>query len=113
MDGGACVVKTIRNPDQRRLFDPFEGVIGASGWKQIQQGWQGLLRHVVLKKLPAARLGDDLSEEMGRPSKELYAMCGLLLIREFQNWTVPQTLCERYLTASDSGVFGHACTSDL
>jgi len=84
-------MKTIRDPDQQRLFNPFEGVIGSTGWKQIEQGWQGLLRHVVLKKLPAARLGDDLSEELGRPSKELYAMCGLLLIREFQDWTVPQT----------------------
>jgi len=84
-------MKTIRDPDQRRLFDAFEGVIGTTGWKKIEQGWQGLLRHVVLKRLPAARLGDDLCEEFGRPSKELYAMCGLLLIREFQNWTVPQT----------------------
>jgi Na+-translocating ferredoxin:NAD+ oxidoreductase RNF subunit RnfB len=84
-------MKTIRDPDQGRLFDPFEGIISPVGWKQIEQGWQGLLRHIVLKRLPAARLGDDLSEDNGRPSKELYAMCGLLLIREFQNWTVPQT----------------------
>ena len=84
-------MKTIRDPDQGRLFDPFDGVIGATGWKQIERGWQGLVRHVVLKRLPAARLGDDLCEAFGRPSKELYAMCGLLLIREFQDWTVPQT----------------------
>ena len=83
-------MKTIRDPDQQRLFNPFEGVISAKGWKHIAQGWQGLLRHVVLKELPAARLGDDLSEQLGRPSEELYAMCGLLLIREFQNWTVAQ-----------------------
>jgi len=83
-------MKTIRDPDQGRLFDPFSGVIGATGWRQIEQGWQGLLRHAVLKRLPAEQLGDDLSEALGRPSKELYAMCGLLLIREFHDWTVPQ-----------------------
>lgn len=93
-------MKTIRDPDQRRLYDPFEGVIGATGWKRIEQGWQGFMRHVVLKRLPAARLGDDLSEELGRPSKELHAMCGLLLIREFQNWTVPEAF-EAVLFRSD------------
>jgi len=30
-------MKTIRDPDQKRLFDVFDGVIGATGWKQIQQ----------------------------------------------------------------------------
>ena len=45
----------------------------------------------MLHKLPAIRLGDDLSEDLGRPSTELYAMCGLLLIKAFRNWTVPET----------------------
>jgi len=35
-------MKTIRNPAERRLFDPFEGVISQTGWKQIEDGWQSL-----------------------------------------------------------------------
>ena len=84
-------MKTVRDPRQGRLFCSFDGVISDTGWKHIKEGWQGVLRHVVLEKLPALQLGRDLSDDMGRPSAELYAMCGLLLIREFHNWTVPQT----------------------
>ena len=84
-------MKTVRNPSQGRLFSAFEGVISETGWNQIKGGWQGIFRHVMLDKLPALRLGQDLSDDMGRPSAELFAMCGLLLIREFHNWTVPQT----------------------
>lgn len=83
-------MKTLKDPSQGQLFDPFEGVISEAGWKQIASSWQGLFRHVVLEQLPASRLGQDLSEEMGRPSKELFAMCGLLLIREFHDWTIPE-----------------------
>lgn len=85
------ILKNLRDPDQRRLFDPFDGVIGQTGRKQIEQGWQGLLRHVLLRKLPARQLGKSLSDDLGRPSAELYAMCGLLLVREFNHWTVPET----------------------
>jgi hypothetical protein len=84
-------MKTVRDPSQGRLFSAFDGVISETGWKQIKSGWQGLIRHVILEKLPASRLGQDLSDDMGRPSAELFAMCGLLLVREFNNWTVPQT----------------------
>lgn len=93
-------MKTIRDPRQGRLFDPFQGVISETGRKLIASGWQGVMRHCVLHHLPALRLGDDLSDDMGRPSAELFSMCGLLLIREFQNWTVPETL-EAVLFRSD------------
>lgn len=84
-------MRNIQDPRQARLFDPFQGVISKAGWKRIESGWQGVLRHLVLHRLPALRLGDDLSQDMGRPSAELFSMCGLLLIRDFQNWTVPET----------------------
>lgn len=84
-------MKTIKDPSQRELFDPFEGVIGPMGWKQIASGWQGLFRETILELMPVDSIGADLSEDTGRPSAELYAMVGLLLIREFQGWTVPQT----------------------
>lgn len=84
-------MKTIRDPAQGRLFDPFEGVISRTGWKQIENGWQSLFREVLLEQLPVERLAAGMSENEGRPSAELYAMLGLLLIRELQGWTVPQT----------------------
>ena len=59
--------KAVPGP-QERLFDPFEGVIGKAGRKQIESGWQSLFRDVLLKQLPVQRLGKDLSSDMGRPT---------------------------------------------
>ena len=49
-DGG---MKTIHDPGQKRLFDPFDGVIGRTGWKQIENGWQSLFRDVLLERCPS------------------------------------------------------------
>ncbi len=84
-------MKTIEFPTQQRLFDPFEGVIGPMGRKMIDNGWQGLFRQVLLEQMPVALIGEGLSDSQGRPSVELHAITALLLIREFQGWTVPQT----------------------
>lgn len=83
-------MRNVNDPRQKRLIDVYQGVISDAGWRMIGDGWQGVVRHVVLHELPALRLGDDLDEFLGRPSAELYAMSGLLLLREFFGWTVPQ-----------------------
>lgn len=84
-------MKTIEAPSQMRLFDPFEGVIGPMGRKLIEDGWQGLFRQVLLEQMPVSLISEGLSEFQGRPTVELHAITALLLIREFQGWTVPQT----------------------
>ena len=84
-------MKTIRKPSQERLFDPFEGVIGTAGWKLIRNGWQSLFRAVILEQMPVETIGQELSDDAGRPTVELHAILGLMLIRDFQGWTVPQT----------------------
>ena len=86
-----ATLKTIRNPSQQRLFDPFEGVIGATGRKHIAEGWQSLFRDVILETMPVEKISKDLSDDSGRPTVELHAIIGLLLIRDFKGWTVPET----------------------
>ena len=83
-------MKTINDPAQQRLFDPFEGVISRTGWKQIENGWQSLFRDVLLEQMPVQRIAADMSDSAGRPSAELHSMIGLILIRELYGWTVPQ-----------------------
>jgi hypothetical protein len=84
-------MKTIHDPTQGRLFDPFEGVISRTGWKQIHAGWQSLFREVLLEQMPVERIAKGMSDSEGRPSVELHSVIGLLLIRELHGWTVPQT----------------------
>ncbi|MBS0201312.1 MAG: transposase [Planctomycetes bacterium] len=93
-------MRTVRDPCQPRLVDMFDGVISAASRLRMADGWQATFRHFVLQELPALRLGDHLNASRGRPSSELYSMCGLLLLRHFHDWTVPETL-EAVLFRSD------------
>lgn len=88
------------NPQQGRLFDPFEGVIPPLGLERIHNGWQGIFRTTLLELMPARRLGKHFSPSIGRPTKELYSVAGLLFLQEFQNWTIPEAV-EAYLFRTD------------
>ena len=41
--------------------------------------------------MPVEKISKDMSDDSGRPTVELHAIVGLLLIREFKGWTVPET----------------------
>ena len=70
-------MRRIRDPQQIRLFDPFQGVLSAMARKRIAHGWQGLVCTVVLKSLPISTLAEHFSPDGGCPTKELYSMAGL------------------------------------
>ena len=46
-----------------------------------------MFRSAILNRLPAKKRVDHFHPEMGRPTKELYSMAGLLFIMEFRDWT--------------------------
>jgi Transposase DDE domain len=88
------------NPQQGRLFDAFAGIIPPLGLDRIYKGWQGIFRMTLLELMPARRLGKHFSATLGRPTKELYSVAGLLFLQEFQNWTIPEAV-EAYLFRTD------------
>lgn len=88
------------NPQQGRLFDPFAGMIPPLGMQRIRDGWQGIFRATLLELMPAQELGKHFSPTMGRPTKELYSVAGLLFLQEFKDWTVPEAV-EAYLFHTD------------
>ena len=85
-------MKRINNPQQSRMFDPFDLVLTPKTRERLLNGWQGVFRHVILELMPVDALGKHYSEGMGRPTKELYSMAGLVFMAEFQNWTKEETL---------------------
>ena len=93
-------MRHIVDPRQGRLFDPFEGVIPPLGMKQIAEGWQGIFRHVLLHLMPVSQLGKHFEPVMGRPTKELHSMAGLLFLQELNSWTNAQSV-EAYLFRTD------------
>ena len=83
---------TIVNPQQTRLFDPFDSVLTEKTRKRLLEGWPGVFRHVILALMPVDAISGHFDPAMGRPTKDLYSIAGLLLIQEFMDWTKEQAL---------------------
>jgi hypothetical protein len=66
--------------------------LSGNALRVLRSGWQGLFQRTILALLqrPAEALGEHFDEALGRPSKELYALSGLLLIAEFKDWTIDE-----------------------
>jgi len=82
----------IVNPKQTRLFDPFDNVLTEKTRKRLLDGWAGVFRHIILELMPVETISGHFDPAMGRPTKELYSMAGLLLIKEFMDWTKDEAL---------------------
>jgi len=82
----------IVNPQQIRLFDPFDSVLTEKTRKRLLDGWAGVFRHVILELMPVETISGHFDPAMGRPTKELYSIAGLLLIKEFMDWTKDEAL---------------------
>ena len=91
---------SITDPRQETLFDPFEHLLSKQAHDVIQNGWQGVFRHVILELLPAETVAEKFHEFLGRPTKELYSVAGLILIMEFQDWTKEKAV-EAYMCHVD------------
>jgi Transposase DDE domain len=85
-------MRTIVNPRQTPMFDSFGPVLTARTRDCLLADWQGVFRHVILELMPVDALGGAFDPSMGRPTKELYSMAGLLVIKEFMNWTKTHAL---------------------
>ena len=87
-------MRRIVNPQQNRLFDSFNPVLTAQTQRLLLDDWPGVFRHVILELMPVEQLGSHLHATMGRPSKELYSMAGLLLLMELMDWTKQEAMYE-------------------
>jgi len=79
------MAKFIVDPRQNRLFDIYDEILSDTAKRRLQNSWHFLFRQALLELMPATELGEHFDPEIGRPTKELYSMAGLLLIKEFKN----------------------------
>lgn len=75
------------DPKQTDLFDPYEHVFSELARRMLEEGWEGVFRHVISELMPVAELAEHFSASLGRPSKELCSMAGLVFIMQFNDWT--------------------------
>ena len=87
-------MRRIVTPQQTTLFDSYDPVLSERARQRLLDDWPGAFRHVTLELMPVTELGSHLHDTMGRPSKELYAMAGLILLMEMKNWTKQEAVTE-------------------
>ena len=85
------------DPRQMTLFDPASAMFSPMTLKFLSSDWPGLFRRQMLHLMPADALGTHFHQTLGCPTKELYGMAGTILLKEFFNLNILQTV-ERYLT---------------
>ena len=82
------MVRRLVEPNQVDTSNEYGGILSPVALRQLREAWQHLFRRVILELLPANALAAHFHDVMGRPTKELYSVAGLLLIKEFMDWTV-------------------------
>jgi len=76
----------LNDNKQQDLFDPW-GHLGPSRRKLLDESWPGFFRNDVLPILPVQKLASAFHQSMGRPSKEIYSVVGLLIYQQMFNKT--------------------------
>jgi len=85
-------MQRIVNPRQTCLFDPYDTVLTDLTRRRLLEDWPGVFRHVILELMPVTALREHFHPDLGRPTRELYSMAGLLLLTEFHHWTKAQAV---------------------
>ena len=81
----------IKNPNQRDLFDPWE-FLTPKRRQLLENGWPGLFRKHILPSIPIDKVAKFFDATWGRPTKELYAMIGALILQQTLDLTDDETV---------------------
>lgn len=73
------------------LWDPWE-YLGVKRRRLLEKSWAGAFRKYILLQLPVDNIIPFFSEKLGRPTKELHALLGALLLQQMHNLTDKETI---------------------
>jgi len=83
----------IKNRDNLYFdgMDPMDNHFHQRKIELLQKSWAGVFRDHVLPQLPVKEIAKHFDKYMGRPTKELTAMCGACVLQQFFDLTDEQT----------------------
>lgn len=81
----------IKNHKQGELFDPW-GHLSPKRRALLEKSWAGLFRKHLLCALPVAEIAPSFSEDFGRPTKELHAALGVMVLQQSFDLTDEETV---------------------
>ena len=73
------------------LFDPWS-YLGPKRRRLMEESWAGVFREHILRELPVQKIAPYFSEGSGRPTKELYAALGGLILQQMHDLTDEETV---------------------
>ena len=76
----------VKTHKQLNIFDPWAH-LGPKRRKLLDNSWAGLFQHHILPELPVESLRRHYHDCHGRPTKELYAMMGLMVLQQMHDCT--------------------------
>jgi len=84
---------TLKDHKQQELFDPW-AFLSPKRRRLLDEGWPGLFRTQILEELPVGQVSPSFCSDLGRPSKELYALLGALLLQQAMDLTDEQAVTQ-------------------
>jgi hypothetical protein len=82
---------TLRDRQTGDLFDRWSD-LGEKRRRLLERSWAGVFRAHLLQALPADDLCRHLDNRLGRPSKDLHIVVGVLLLQQLHDMTDAQTV---------------------
>ena len=84
-------MRRIDDHHTETFYDPWH-YLGPKRKRLLEHGWAGVFRTFLFDELPLAKIEKRFHDTMGRPSKELYAMLGVLILQQLFDLTDEQTV---------------------
>jgi len=81
----------VKSPKQRDILDPWD-FLTTKRRQMLDAGWPGLFREYILPSIPVGEVARHFDEAFGRPTKELYAMIGALILQQTLDLTDEETV---------------------
>jgi hypothetical protein len=73
------------------LIDPWD-YLGPKRRKLLDASWAGLFREYILSELPVGKIASFYTDGFGRPTKEIYAALGALILQQMHDLTNEETV---------------------
>jgi len=81
----------VKDPNQLEIFDPW-AFLTPKRRQLLDSGWPGLFREHILPSIPVDKVSKYFAATFGRPTKELYAMIGALVLQQTLDLTDEETV---------------------
>ena len=86
----------IRNTEQLSIdgFESWRNIFSSKKLELLEKSWAGIFREHILPLLPAEEIIKLYSSNRGRPTKEVYASIGAVILQQFFDLTDEETIEE-------------------